>query len=453
MNGISGRANPTSFAAVIRHPWWLPRHMNQLTKLLTSLTSSSSSGSRVARPAGRRQHQRRRSTPNRSMTRAMPAAYAAHVRPRFNVSSRTATSAVVTGCDLIYPIPATLAANSDTIFAMFPANPAYWMGTRISQFAPAYQNYRPLSFRVSYIPQVAVTQQGTVFMGTLWNEAAPTDNIQQSLFTSNGGCLTQCYVPADTTIKLGRNLQQNLFTMNEALNPDTCPFMFLAGVRGADVVPGYFYVTYTYEFRNPIGSAWAFNTSGLTTVGALPTLPTYANMTFVLAEQAGGFGPGTQLDLEIDGKVFYHGSEILLDANVSGVLYSNQQSSITTNTLASYFTLVSATVGSSTVPFASFTKTTGSTSVSLPSGSSILRAIKTAAGYIFRWAVNTAASAASKTLAAGELYYLWSSSSDSDVDINTSSGQAFTLSDLSNAGDSTDNYLGVPSTYKVVELD
>lgn len=307
---------------------------------------------------------------NRSMTRAMPAAYAAHVRPRFNVSSRTATSAVVSGCDLIYPIPATLAASSDTIFAMFPANPAYWMGTRISQFAPAYQNYRPLAFRVSYIPQVAVTQQGTVFMGTLWNEAAPTTNIQQSLFTSNGGCLTQCYVPCDTTVKLGRNLQQNLFTMNESLNPDTCPFVFLAGVRGADVIPGYFYVTYTYEFRNPIGSAWAFNTSGLTTVGALPTLPTYANMTFVLAEQAGGFGPGTQLDLEVDGTIFYHGSRITLDDSVTGVLYSNQQASITTNTLANYLTITSVRSGSTTVAFADFDSPVGA--ISLVSGSMLV---------------------------------------------------------------------------------
>lgn len=277
---------------------------------------------------------------------------------------------MVSGCDLIYPVPATLAANSDTIFAMFPANPAYWMGTRISQFAPAYQNYRPLTFRVSYIPQVAVTQQGTVFMGTLWNEAAPADNIQQSLFTSNGGCLTQCYVPCDTTIKLGRNLQQNLFTMNESLNPDTCPFMFLAGVRGADVIPGYFYVSYTYEFRNPIGSAWAFNTSGLTTVGALSSLPTYANMTFVLAQQAGGFGPGTQLDLELDGKVFYHGSEIALADTVTGVLYSNQQASITTNTLASYLTITSVRSGGTIVPIADFTAPSGA--VSVPSGSMIV---------------------------------------------------------------------------------
>lgn len=388
---------------------------------------------------------------NRSMTRAMPAAYAAHVRPRFNVSSRTATSAVVSGCDLIYPIPATLAASSDTVFAMFPANPAYWMGTRISQFAPAYQNYRPLAFRVSYIPQVAVTQQGTVFMGTLWNEAAPTDNIQQSLFTSNGGCLTQCYVPCDTTVKLGRNLQQNLFTMNESLNPDTCPFMFLAGVRGADVVPGYFYVSYTYEFRNPIGSAWAFNTSGLTTVGALPTLPTYANMTFVLAEQAGGFGPGTQLDLEVNGRVYYHGSEIELDNSVAGVLYSNQQSAITTNTLANYFNVVAGKVGTSSISFSSFIKSTG-TSVTVGAGASLMVVASQDAGTSFSLYYNGGAESITVSPSAGSIYYVWTTGSRI-ASISTTSGSVFDFSDASSTADAGGNYIQLPPEYKVAELN
>lgn len=384
---------------------------------------------------------------NRSMTRAMPAAYAAHVRPRFNVSSRTATSAIVSGCDLIYPIPATLAPNSDTIFAMFPANPAYWMGTRISQFAPAYQNYRPLAFRVSYIPQVAVTQQGTVFMGTLWNEAAPVDNIQQSLFTSNGGCLTQCYVPADTTIKLGRNLQQNLFTMNESLNPDTCPFMFLAGVRGADVVPGYFYVSYTYEFRNPIGSAWAFNTSGLTTVGDIRTLPTFANMTFVLAQQAGGFGPGTQLDLEVDGRVFYHGSEITLDSSVAGVLYSNQQSTITTNTLASYFTLPSVTVGNTISPFSVFTPAV-SQSVAIADGQ-LLVVLRETSGDRYSLVVFKNATGSPVTRTVTGRYDVFTTTG-SRVQVNTSAGSVYAYVDDPRTTDGEGSELIIPTQYRVI---
>lgn len=388
--------------------------------------------------------QRRMPLRNRNMTRALPAAYAAHVRPRFNVLSRSATTATVSGCDLIYPIPATLAANSDTIFAMFPANPAYWMGTRISQFAPAYQNYRPLRFHVSYIPQVAVTQQGTVFMGTLWNEAAPADNIQQTLFTSNGGCLTQCYVPADTEVELGRNLQQNLFTMNEALGPDTCPFMFLAGVRGADVVPGYFYVTYTYEFRNPIGSAWAFNASGLTTVGALSTLPTYANMTFVLAEQAGGFGPGTQLDLELNGKVFYHGSEIILDSSVSGVLYSNSQSSITTNNLASYFKITGVSAGDITVPFTSFEIGIGE--VSLPVGSLLIFAADESRGTRVSLVKNGTETA--QTVSVAGVYYTIIATSLQYINLDTAADTVYAVLQ-DNPADSSVSTVVIPEPYKI----
>lgn len=412
----------------------------------TVLAASGNTGRIVQRTSKKKSNRRpgRRGS-TRSQTRAMPAAYAAHVRPRFNVSSRTATSAVVSGCDLIYPIPANLVANSDTIFAMFPANPAYWMGTRISQFAPAYQNYRPLAFRVSYIPQVAVTQQGTVFMGTLWNEAAPADNIQQSLFTSNGGCLTQCYVPADTTVKLGRNLQQNLFTMNESLNPDTCPFMFLAGVRGADVVPGYFYVSYTYEFRNPIGSAWAFNTSGLTTVGSLASLPTYANMTFVLAQQAGGFGPGTQLDLEVNGKVFYHGSEITLDDSVIGVLYSNQQTAITTNTLASYFTLTGVTLGTTTTTFANFLAPSGA--VSIPDGSAYVS--YSTSGDTSYISVRKNDSGSAQTITPSSRYVIVATSADAMV-VNTANGMAYAqVSDVDS--DAISTTITVQAPYKIAE--
>lgn len=306
--------------------------LRQLKPLVQSLAGSSRTQKvRSRRRGGRRggvqttKGSRPRTVNNPSWGRSLPAAYASHVRPRFNISSRTATTAVVSGCDLIYPIPATLNPDSETIFSIFPANPAYWAGTRIAQFAPAYQNYRPLAFTVSYIPQVAVTQAGTVFMGTLWNEAAPSDNIQQSLFTSNGGCLTQCYVPCDSVIKCGSNLQQNLFKTSGALGPNTCPFIFLAGVRGADVVPGYFYVTYTYEFKNPIGSAWEFNVRQQIQVSQASNLLTGANRTFVLLEGTNGYGPGTQFDVEGTGTFYYQGTEVTLAGTAVGQLYSNRQ--------------------------------------------------------------------------------------------------------------------------------
>lgn len=292
----------------------------------------------------------RRAAPKRSgqYTAALPAAYTTHVQPRFSIESRTADTCIVSGTDLVYSIPATVLDDDNTLFSLFPANPAYWTGTKISQIAPAYMTYRPLAFRVSYIPQVAVTQQGTVFMGTLWNGAAPSDNIQQSLFTSNGGLLTQCYVPADRTVSLGRNLQQNLFTMNDSLNPDTCPFLYMAGVRGASVVPGYFYVSYRYEFRNPLGSAWLYATTPGLTVADLPGIPRYANMSIVLMEAAAGFGPGTIMDYERDGTITYHNTAVSLASNVSIILFANQQSSLTAQSVDD------RTVGAVTIAGVSF---------------------------------------------------------------------------------------------------
>lgn len=300
----------------------------------------------------------RRVRPARSFrpqdTRALPAAYATHVQPRFSILSRTANTCVVAGCDLVYSIPSNVVPGDETIFSLFPANPAYWSGTKIAQIAPAYMTYRPLYFRVSYIPQVAVTQQGTVFMGSLWNGAAPSSNIQQSLFTSNGGLLTQCYVPADRVVDLGRNLQQNLFTLNDSLNPDTCPFVYMAGVRGADVVPGYFYVTYRYEFRNPLGSAWAYSTLPGLTVSELADVPRYANMSLVILSKDGRYGPGTIFDYEADGTIKYHGTPVSLSGGTSVVLFANQQTEMTSANAAEVTTARTITIGGTTYQFDEF---------------------------------------------------------------------------------------------------
>lgn len=261
----------------------------------------------------------------------MPAAYASHIRPRFSILSRSNRHCVVSGCDLIYKIPATLNSSGDALFSVITANPAYWKGTRIGRIAPAYQTYRPLSFKVSYIPQVAVTQSGTVFMGTLWDMAPPQDNLQQSLLTSNGGQLTQCYIPADSTVALGRNLQQNLFKMTGALDTDTNPFIFCVGVAGANVIPGYLYVTYQYELRNPIGDSWTFVNSGITTVSSLPVQDNTANGSIILMNQVSTLGPGTILDRENGADQFYyHGSRVDLPEQTNVLYLNNFQTALNT---------------------------------------------------------------------------------------------------------------------------
>lgn len=253
----------------------------------------------------------------------MPAAYASHVRPRMSIRRR-GDGVVVSGCDLVYPIPLTIKEAGLQVFCVIPCNPAYWTGTRIGRFAPAYMNYRPLSLTFSYIPQVAVTQQGTVYMGTLWNGAPSSEDLQQTLFTSNGGCLTQCYVPADTRIKLGTNLQQNLFTMAGPVNPNTSPFVFIAGVAGASVVPGYFYVTYSYELKNPIGSTWTYGRTIFTTITDIAG-NNAMNRSLILLQTAAGYGPGTVMDMENEQDVFYNGTQVQLPQETQCILLWNEQ--------------------------------------------------------------------------------------------------------------------------------
>lgn len=230
---------------------------------------------------------------------------------------------MVSGCDLVYPVPATVQTQGDFLFTIIPSNPAYWTGTRIAQVAPAYMTYRPLRMTFSYIPQVAVTQAGTVAMGTLWNGASGDADLQQTLFTSNGGCLTQCYVPCDTTIRLGANLQQNLFTLSGSLEPDTSPFIFCAALRGATVVPGYFYVSYEYEFKNPVGQSWTYARSDVIEASAI-TPQAYPNSSVILLSQDGAYGPGTIFDLE-GTALYYHGTPVTLSAAAPVQIFSNGQ--------------------------------------------------------------------------------------------------------------------------------
>lgn len=111
-------------------------------------------------------------------------------------------------------------------------------------------------------------------------------------------------------IKLGDNLPQNLFNMSGDMTWDTCPFYFMAIARGAtdgadnDLVPGYFFVEYSYDLKNPIGSSWNYSNYGL--VQATEQASGY-NLSAVLADQIEGppaLGIGSVLNKE--GDTWYH---------------------------------------------------------------------------------------------------------------------------------------------------
>lgn len=202
--------------------------------------------------------------------RTMPAAMTTNFKRTFTIINSGGTTMRVRGKDLIYKIPDQLDNAPVSALTVIPANPAYWIGTRMAALASGYQNYRPLKFIVHYVPQCAVTQQGNVIGGTLWAMSPNTENLQQTLKTSNGGMLTQCYKNASALVRLGTNLQFNLFRMGGKFDQESNPFIYLAlGIAVLDsnknrINPGYFYLEYEYELKNPIGDTVKYYNSGLT---------------------------------------------------------------------------------------------------------------------------------------------------------------------------------------------
>lgn len=207
----------------------------------------------------------------RKRRRNMPLATRRAFKKQFRTLNQSGTSVRVTGRDLLYTIPdRNTAPIQDTqVITVIPANPLYWKGTRIAALAQGYQNYRPILFKVTYVPIVSAMQSGNVIGGSIWDGGITGDNIQQSLRTSNGGFLTQCFVSHTSTVRPKSNLQFNLYRLTGDFNQESNPFIYIAlaiGCRNTSdqrIVPGYFYVTWTYEFKNPIGNNQQTYNSGL----------------------------------------------------------------------------------------------------------------------------------------------------------------------------------------------
>lgn len=243
--------------------------MNSNNKTKNKVTKTKTK--RKIRVKGRRLPNNRKKRANIIRGRKIAAASAKNFNKKFNVLRQNGNSVRVTGRDLIYAIPDDLTSPIQTsnVITVIPANPAYWKGTRIAALAAGYQNYRPILFKITYVPMCAVTQQGNVIGGTIWDDGIDNANIQQSLRTSNGGFMTQCYVPHTTRIRPKSNLQFNLYRMGGEFTTTSNPFIFVAiaiGCKNSNnqrVTPGYFYVTWSFELKNPIGSVNSYNNSGL----------------------------------------------------------------------------------------------------------------------------------------------------------------------------------------------
>lgn len=61
-------------------------------------------------------------------------------------------------------------------------------------------------------------------------------------------------------------------------------------MRGGEVIPGTFYVEYTYELKNPIGASWSYGSRPF--IHASEIVP-HDNVSAVLMEGTDQYGPGT----------------------------------------------------------------------------------------------------------------------------------------------------------------
>lgn len=271
----------------------------------------------------------------------MPLASRANFTKKFKTLNQTGNSVRVTGRDLMYVIPDdnTAPVQTTQLITVIPANPVYWSGTRIAALAQGYQNYRPIRFKVTYVPIVSAMQQGNVIGGTIWDGGLDNSTIQQSLRTSNGGFLTQCFVPHTSTIRPKTNLQFNLYRIGGAFNQESNPFVFVAisvGCKNSNnqrIIPGYFYVTWTFELKNPVGQTTNFTNTGLILYSALTPL---VNTTIVNVSTVSEVPFGAYIDIETtndNGKAaYYNGSPVTIETSSPVWGFMNSNTIVTTRT-------------------------------------------------------------------------------------------------------------------------
>jgi hypothetical protein len=281
----------------------------------------------------------------------MPLASRANFTKKFKTLNQTGNSVRVTGRDLMYVIPDdnTAPVQTTQLITVIPANPVYWSGTRIAALAQGYQNYRPIRFKVTYVPIVSAMQQGNVIGGTIWDGGLDNSTIQQSLRTSNGGFLTQCFVPHTSTIRPKTNLQFNLYRIGGAFNQESNPFVFVAisvgckNANGQRIIPGYFYVTWTFELKNPVGQTTNFTNTGLILYSALTPL---VNTTIVNVSTVSEVPFGAYIDIETNGSngkaAYYNGTQVEIDTSspVWGFMNSNTIVTTRTTNIPIYYTSI-----------------------------------------------------------------------------------------------------------------
>lgn len=308
------------------------RRIKQQTKKIRQLQRQITRSSRIPRALRKRIR--------RNNARRLPAATTQSYTKQFRILYQDGNTVKVTGRDLIYKIPDELTQQLATnVITVIPANPAYWIGTRIAALAQGYQNYRPVAMKIHYVPQCAVTQQGNIIAGTLWDQAPTFESLQQSLRTSNGGLLTQCYKPATSVIRMKTNLQYNLYRMAGQFDQQSNPFIYMAMAIACNnsndqpIIPGYFYVTWSFILKNPIGQSITYLNSGLTTYDKIDPTPANKTVVYATTSESNTLPCGAIIQLEDDDsndnlvQPKYNNSDVTI--NVNDIIWQFSNTAVT----------------------------------------------------------------------------------------------------------------------------
>lgn len=228
---------------------------NVLAKTLSSVSSSLQ--------GKKKQNSRRRRRQRNGVSRIHPsgilAGYGSPISSIFH-QRMTGDGLIVRGLDLVTSTFNPLAEDDVHLSFYMNANPANWIGTRISAISRAFQNYRPRKFVIHYRPQVGSTDDKSVFIGTLWqgNMIYGASAVEPSLLTSPGGTYLPSWQSASSVVPLGNRLPMQMFPIRD---PPSSVVPFAVLVRSSDggpsassaEMPGRIFIEYEYEFRNAIG--------------------------------------------------------------------------------------------------------------------------------------------------------------------------------------------------------
>lgn len=249
-----------------------------VTNLVNKLTKSNSNSTKPKRQRKNKRNRNARRVQYPQPTRGILAGYGGAVTSSF-VMNRQSDSCIVTGFDLV---PYTAPTHYYISYFM-PVNPIAWAGTRVAAIASGYQNYRPISIKIHYRPQVGSTDQKSLFLGTLWqqNTINAAASIEASLLTSAGGTYVPSWQTVSSVVPCGNRLPQRMYPVRD---PDSSvvPFYIVArssdaGSTGAAVpMPGRIFIEYTFQFHNAIGVSSGYSDWNVATSNA-DTQTTSAN--------------------------------------------------------------------------------------------------------------------------------------------------------------------------------